>query len=134
MAGVAVPIIEAVAPSVISLIAGLVHKQAPIEQANNGPSTGPVKFANVFNAVVAALENAVSAGQLDKTAVPSTDTVKLIIQVIITALKLPGGVLSDVPAPTSVPTIAVSALASSGTSPMIFSVIGGTLQLQQATK
>ena len=132
MAGIAIPLIEALGPSVISLIAGIVHKEAPKQEAANGPGTGPVKFANVFDAAMNALQVAANAGQIDKN-LPSPDVVKVLVQTLITAFKLPGGVLADVPAVTMpVPVSAATPINLTGTAN--FSVVGGTLQLQQVTK
>ena len=91
MASLAVPLITAIAPEIITLIAGLVHKQAPVAEAANGPSTGPVKFADVFGAVITALTSAAAAGQIPKQ-LPSNDIVKVVIQAVVSSMKL-GGLL-----------------------------------------
>jgi len=93
MAAIALPIIEALAPTIITLITGLVHKQAPVAEASNGPGTGPVKFADVFSAVMIALQNAAAAGQIPK-ALPSDEAVKAIIQAVVTSMKLSGTLIA----------------------------------------
>jgi hypothetical protein len=129
MAGVIVPLIASLAPSIISLIAGLVHKQAPVAETTHGPGTGPVKFTDVFNYVITALQSAAAAGQIDK-ALPSDDAVKTIIQSVVTSMKLTG-LLGDAPAPTSV-TVANGTTATSSIGGVVtLKVIGGTIQFQQ---
>ena len=89
MAAVAVPLISALLPEVINLIAGLVHKAAPVAEVSNGPKTGPVKFADVFAAVMTALQNAAAAGSIPKI-LPPDDTVKAIIQAVVTSMQISG--------------------------------------------
>lgn len=97
MASIAAPLIGAIAPQIISLITGLVHRQAPITEANNGPGTGLVKFADVFGAVVTALQSAAAAGSISPT-LPSDDVIRAIIQAVITSMKL-SGLLGDAVTP-----------------------------------
>lgn len=99
MAAVAIPIITAVAPSIIQLIAGLVHRSAPIQEATQGPKTGPVKFAGVFADVIQALTAAANAGQIDKV-LPPDPAIQVIIQAVITSMQI-SGLLSGVPTATA---------------------------------
>ncbi len=97
MAGALVPLIATVAPEIISLIAGLVHKHAPVVEAANGPSSGPVKFADLFGTVIGALTNAANVGTISKV-LPSDDTVKIVMQAVVTSMKMMGllnGVVTD---------------------------------------
>lgn len=94
MAAAIIPIITGLAPTIIDLIAGLVHKQAPVAEATLGAGTGPVKFADVFSYVVGALTKAATAGQIDKT-LPSDDAIKLVIQSVVSSLKLQGLLTSE---------------------------------------
>ncbi len=94
MAAALIPLIASLAPSVINLITGLVHKTAPIVEATNGPATGPVKFASVFETVIGALQSAAAAGQIDKQ-LPPDDLIKLVIQSVVSSLKLSGQLGSD---------------------------------------
>src|SRR4051812_39662100 len=94
MAALAVPLIASLAPTIIDLITSLVHKSAPTQEAL-GPKTGPLKFANVFGDVITSLTKAATAGQIDK-ALPPDDTIKLIIQSVVTSMKL-SGQLQDQP-------------------------------------
>jgi hypothetical protein len=89
MAAAIIPILTAVGPSLISLIAGLVHRSAPAAEQQLGPGTGPVKFAQVFGDVIAALNRAASAGQIDKL-LPSDQEIQLIIQSVVSSMKLAG--------------------------------------------
>jgi len=89
MSAAAVSLITSLAPEVINLIAGLVHKQAPVAEATYGPSTGLVKFADVFSFVITALQTAAAAGQIPKV-LPSDDTVKAIIQAVVQSMQLSG--------------------------------------------
>lgn len=84
-----IPAVTAIAPSLIDLITGLVHKGAPVAEQQLGPKTGPVKFARVFGEVMAYLQNAAAAGQIDKT-LPSDQTVQTIIQAVVTSMNLSG--------------------------------------------
>jgi hypothetical protein len=74
------------------LIAGLVHKNAPIVQASNGPSTGPIKLGDLVMLVQKALIGAHAAGTLTGT-LPDDATVGVIVQSMISIMKLPGGQL-----------------------------------------
>ncbi len=95
MAAALIPLIAGLAPEIINLIAGLVHKQAPIVEATHGPATGPVKFGEVFASVIAALTTAANAGQIPKV-LPSDDLIQVIIQAVVTSMKLSGSL--EVPA------------------------------------
>lgn len=99
-----VPLIAEIAPELINLIVGLVHKKAPIAEASNGPSTGAVKFSEVFQAVIAALNTAAAAGQINK-ALPPDDTIKTIIQAVVQSMQLSGliGTQPQSTTPTSNP-------------------------------
>lgn len=103
MAGVVVPLITALAPDIIKLIVGLVHKSAPVAEATNGPGTGAVKFAQVFQDVIMALQSAAAAGTIDK-ALPADETVKMIIQAVVTSMQaaglLPGSAIVTPPSPS----------------------------------
>ncbi len=103
MAAAVVPLIAGLAPEIIKLIAGLVHKQAPVAE-KLGPGTGPVKFASVFGSVMEALTAAATAGQISK-ALPSDEIVKVIIQAVVSSMQL-SGILG--PAPGSVPDVPAS--------------------------
>lgn len=89
MAAAAIPLIAAFAPQIISLIAGLVHKRAPIAEATHGPATGPVKFTDVLSDVMLKLQAAAGAGQIPKQ-LPGDDLIKLVIQSVVTSMKLEG--------------------------------------------
>jgi hypothetical protein len=105
--GLALPAIEALAPSIINLITGLVHKAAPAAEAANGPSTGPVKFGQVFTDVVAALNSAAAAGQIAKT-LPSDPAIQIIIQAVVTSMQLNGQLASPAATPAANPSVSVS--------------------------
>ena len=97
----AIALIAALAPSLIDLIAGLVHKAAPVAETVHGPSTGPVKFAEVFGSVVALLTRAAGTGQIPKE-LPPDETIKAVIQAVVSSMKLSGLLMSSVtigPAP-----------------------------------
>ena len=100
MAAALVPLIAGVLPEVITLIAGLVHRAAPQAEAMMGAGTGPVKFADVFASVMGALTKAAEAGQIPK-ALPADETVKTVIQAVVSSMKLSG--LLDVPTPAPAP-------------------------------
>src|SRR6185369_16752496 len=89
MAAVAIPLLAGVLPDVISLIAGLVHRAAPQAEAALGPGTGAVKFSDVFASVMASLTKAAEVGQIPK-ALPPDDTVKVVIQAVVSSMKLSG--------------------------------------------
>lgn len=92
MAAAVIPVVEALAPlapALIQLITGLVHPAAQQAEQHYGPGTGPVKFADVFGKVIAALQSAAAAGQIDKT-LPSDETVKMIIEAVISSMNLTG--------------------------------------------
>lgn len=79
----------AVAPTIIDLITRLVHGAAPAAEQKYGPQTGPVKFGDVFASVIDALQKAAGAGQISK-ALPADETIKLIIQAVVTSMNLNG--------------------------------------------
>lgn len=99
MAAAIVPLIASVAPSLIDLITSLVHKGAPALEAQLGSGTGPVKFAELFGSVLGDLQKAATAGQIDK-ALPADETIKLIIQSVVTSMKRLG-LLSSTPTDTA---------------------------------
>ncbi len=99
MAAAIVPLIAGLAPDIIKLITGLIHREAPAAEAVGGAGTGAVKFAQVFQSVTSSLNAAVSAGVIPKT-LPSDDTIKMIIQAVVTSMQI-GGMLT--PAPTQAP-------------------------------
>lgn len=102
----AIPLIAGIAPNIISLITGLVHKKAPAVEAVLGPATGPLKFTEVLTAVMTALNASLQAGQI--TDVPHEDLVKVIIQAVVTSMKL-AGILDG---PTTIPAGTVPGLIS----------------------
>lgn len=89
MATAIIPLIAGLAPGIISLITGLVHKHAPVVEAAMGPATGPVKLADVFNRIITDLQNAATAGTIDKS-LPPDEMIKLVIQSVVSSLKLDG--------------------------------------------
>src|SRR3984893_17289926 len=107
MAAAIIPLIASLAPTIIDLIASLVHKQAPIAEATLGTGTGPVKFADVFVSVMESLTKAKVAGQIDL--LPDDSTVKTIIQAVVTSMKLTG-LLGSAPTPTVTDPAAASTL------------------------
>ncbi len=92
MAAAIIPLVAAVAPDIIGLIAGLVHRAAPAAE-KNGPGTGPVKFGEVFASVIGSLNSAAIAGQIPK-GLPGDDVIKVIIQAVVSSMKL-AGLLGD---------------------------------------
>lgn len=92
MAALAIPAIIAAAPlvenAIVSLIAALTHKTAPLVEAARGAGTGPVKFADLFVSVMSDLALAHSKGQISM--VPDDATAKLIIQSVLSSMKLLG--------------------------------------------
>ncbi len=104
MAAAAIPLIASLAPSIIDLIVGLVHKGAPKQEAALGDKTGPVKFANLFVSVMSDLAKAHAAGSISD--IPSDDAAKTIIQSVISSMKLlgllNGASIPDAPGPASV--------------------------------
>lgn len=107
MAATIVPIIAQLAPTIVSLITALVHKAAPVAETTNGPGTGPVKFAQVFQSVVTDLNTAANAGQISKT-LPDDNTIQTIIQAVVTSMQLSG----MLPASTTTTTSAVTSASS----------------------
>lgn len=98
MAALAIPAALSIAPQIISLITGLVHHHAPIAQATTGPGTGAVRFADVFTAVMDSLQKAATAGTIDKS-LPSEDLIKVVIQAVVTSLKMQGQLTGSAPSP-----------------------------------
>ncbi len=84
-----IPLAIQFGPSIIDLITGLVHKHAPVAEANNGPKTGPIKFTEVFTNVITALQQAAAAGTIGKD-LPPDDLVKTIIQAVVTSMQISG--------------------------------------------
>ena len=101
MAAALIPLIAGLAPEIINLIVGLVHPKAIAAEQNNGPLTGPVKFADVFVAVMQDLANAHAAGRI--SGLPDDATVKVIIQAVVTSMQLSGylGGAISAPAPSA---------------------------------
>lgn len=89
MAAAIVPMVLNALPEVINLIAGLVHRTAPVVEQQLGPKTGPVKFAAVFASVMDGLSKAAQAGQIDKK-LPDDEVVKVIINSAIASMQLSG--------------------------------------------
>jgi hypothetical protein len=85
---IALPLILTEVPKLIDLIVGLVHKQAPVAEASGGPNTGPVKFADVFIATMEDLIKAHAKGTIP--GLPDEAEVKVIIQAVVTSMKLSG--------------------------------------------
>lgn len=107
MAAAIIPLIASVAPTIINLIAALVHPAAAAAEATKGAGTGPVKFAEVFGKVMIDLQNAAAAGMIPKE-LPSDDLVKLVIQSVVASMKLTGAlggtqVLASVPGTAAIP-------------------------------
>lgn len=94
---------EVVGPAVINLIAGLVHKKAPVIEAARGPQTGPVKFADLFGEVITSLQSAAAVGSIPK-ALPDDGTIKVIMQAVVTSMKLLGLLDGPAPVPAAVAT------------------------------
>ncbi len=92
MAAAIIPLALTLAPDIIKLITGLVHREAPAAEAVGGAGTGAVKFAQVFQSVTSSLNAAVSAGAIPK-ALPSDETIKMIIQAVVTSMQI-GGMLT----------------------------------------
>jgi hypothetical protein len=82
------PLVLTELPKLVDLIVGLIHKQAPVAEASGGPGTGPVKFADVFVAVMNDLAKASASNQIP--GIPADGTVKTIIQAVVTSMKLSG--------------------------------------------
>lgn len=76
-------------PEVIKLIAGLVHKHAPVAEQQYGPGTGPAKFGSVFAKVISDLQNAAAAGAIPKE-LPTDEAIKAVIESVVTSLNLQG--------------------------------------------
>lgn len=102
MAAAIIPLITAIAPEIINLIAGLVHKSAPAAEAANGPGTGPVKFAQVFSDVITALTAAANAGTIYKT-LPADEVIKTVIQAVVSSMNMTGLLASSTPSAPPAP-------------------------------
>jgi hypothetical protein len=119
MAAAIIPLIAGLAPSIINLITSLIHQNAPVAETTYGPGTGPVKFADVFASVIAALQKAAAAGTIDKT-LPGDDIIKAIIQAVVTSMQM-SGTLGGAPiTPSNIQTIQGATL----------KIVGGTIQFQ----
>jgi hypothetical protein len=94
MAATIIPLVASMAPDIIALIASLVHRAAPAAEQKYGSGTGPVKFADVFAAVIDAMNKAAGAGAIPKS-LPPDDAIKSIIQAVLTSLKLTGALDSQ---------------------------------------
>lgn len=84
-----IPLIGALAPTIINLITSLTTKHATTAETALGSGTGPVKFAQVFNAVLVDLQAAAAAGQIDKI-LPPDATIQTIIQSTVMSMQLAG--------------------------------------------
>jgi hypothetical protein len=89
MAAALVPLALSLAPEIINLITGLVHKHATVAQVAKVPNTGPVAFADVLSAVGDDLSRAHAAGQITGP-IPEDAIVKVIIQAVVTSMKMSG--------------------------------------------
>src|SRR5436189_6402300 len=96
MAGAAISLIGALAPDLINLVVGLVHKKAPLAEATHGPNTGPIKFADVFSMVMGELAKAHAVGTISM--LPDDASVKTVIQAVVASMKM-SGLLTPVVAP-----------------------------------
>ena len=101
MAAAIIPLVSALAPEIINLIVGLVHKSAPAAESQLGAATGPAKFGMVFGDVVAALNKAAVAGQISKT-LPADETIQVIIQAAVQSMQLSGLLGAALPATAAV--------------------------------
>jgi len=101
MATAIIPIITGLAPALIELIAGLVHQFAPREEQQLGAGTGQAKMANVFSDVVQSLQKAAAVGTIPKE-LPPDQTIGLIIQSVVSSMKL-SGLLEPPPTATLAP-------------------------------
>lgn len=108
MAAAIVPLALSALPEIVSLIVGLVHREAPAAQQQLGPKTGPVKFALVYSSVMDALNKAAAAGQISKT-LPTDEEVKLIINSVVASMDLSGTLDTGVVAPAAAVPAKVSA-------------------------
>ena len=108
MAAAIVPLILGLTPTIINLIAALVHKAAPVAEAQLGNGSGPAKFGIVFGDVINALNKAAIAGQIDK-ALPPDPVIQLIIQACVQSMILSGLLGGSPAAPVSVIPSTVSA-------------------------
>ena len=94
------PLLPVIGNDIISLITGLVHQKAPVAQAANPvPGTGAVRFVDVFTGTMQTLVDLHAKGQIAGP-LPDESIVKIIIQAVVTSMKLPGGLLGS-PAPAS---------------------------------
>ncbi len=100
MAAALIPLAVSLAPQIIDLIVGLVHKSAPVAEQQLGVKTGPAKFGQVFGDVITALTKAATAGQISRT-LPPDETIQMIIQAVVTSMQL-SGTLGAVPPPQAV--------------------------------
>ncbi len=103
----ALSLAETFGPKIADLIAGLTHKHAPAVEAVSGPSTGPVKLADLFSLVIGDLSRAAVAGTIPK-ALPSDDIVRVVIQSVVSSMKL-SGQLDAAAAPSTPGTVTLRA-------------------------
>ena len=114
MAAAAIPLIAAavttLGPEIISLLASLTHKAAPVAEAAHGPGTGPVKFADLFVSVMGDMARAHAQGQI--AVLPDDATAKLVIQSVLSSLKILGlldGPAAPVPTPIASQSVSLKA-------------------------
>ncbi|GAC1700027.1 MAG: hypothetical protein NVS9B4_00640 [Candidatus Acidiferrum sp.] len=86
MAAAIIPLVMGLAPTLINLIVGLVHKKAPLVETQLGAGTGPVKFATVFGEVISALQTAAAAGAIDGH-LPDDALIKIVIQSSVASMQ-----------------------------------------------
>ncbi len=85
-------------PVLANLIAGLVHRHAPAIEQQYGPGTGQVKIPELFDRVIGDLTKAATAGTIGK-ALPSDDIVRVVIQSVVSSMKLSGQLDAAAPVP-----------------------------------
>jgi hypothetical protein len=117
MAAALIPLIAGLAPEIINLIVGLVHPKAIAAEQNNGPLSGPVKFADVFVGVMKDLTAAHVAGTI--ALLPDDATVKVIIQAVVTSMQLTGLIGGASPAATPSALSAQSVVLKNGQSVLV---------------
>jgi hypothetical protein len=100
MAAALIPLLAGLAPEIVNLIVGLVHPKAIVAE-QLGAATGPVKFADVFVSVMSDLGKAHAAGTI--AVQPDDATVKVIIQAVVTSMKLSGYLGGAIAAPAPSP-------------------------------
>ena len=96
------PLVLTEVPKLIDLIVGLVHKKAPAAESALGAGTGLVKLADVYTGTMQDLIKAKAAGTIP--GLPDEAEVKIIIQAVVTSMKLLGGLGSiNVQSPSELP-------------------------------